>query len=201
MTPQEKLREIMERFGLSKEHMREITHSTQNRIEKLLNGEAEPNDTELEHLKNTFGIKPHVIRNPYTLPMLTMRKEIDMKKYKTVFDAYVEILKEYFPEPWEVYVVAKIPYKNAFDTFLDTIFLPKPQKIDKNMMTFTPNYLAIKDNSRLLVSLKDNILEVTEIDERADEHRFIYKRYKYVRANKVQLKKVKPEVEFYFKNF
>lgn len=200
MTPNEKIRYIMDKFGLDLEHMREITHSTKNRMAKLLNDEAEPTETELNHICETFSIKPSIMRNGYNLPMLKMKIKIDMTKYKNLIEAYVAMLNEYYDEPWEVYVLARIPYKNAFDTFLDTIFPPKPEKMEDGV-SFTPNYLAIKGENMLIINIYDEIFEVTEVDERAKEKRFVFGRYKYVRANKIHLKKYVPEVEFYFKNF
>lgn len=200
MNSRDKLIDIMERFGLDEDHMREITHSTSKRIKKLISGESELNETEISHICKTFNIKPKIFHNQYPLPMLTMTKEIDMKAYKTILNAYVEILKEYYKEPWEVFVLAKIPYRNAFQSFIDAIFQSE-SSIQENMGTFTPNYLAIKEEKYLLVNIRDGILEVSELDDSAKEHRFIYKKFKYVRANKVQLKKYVPAVERYFQNF
>lgn len=191
----------MDRFGLTSEHMREITHSTRSRIEKLLNREVELNETEISHLCEVFNIKTKVFKNPYPLPLLTMKKEIDIEKYKNILNAYVEILKEYYPEPWEVYVLAKIPYRNAFQSFIEMFSSKNIESLEQKTGPFTPNYLAINGERYLLVNIKNSTLEVSEIGEAAEAQRFIYKKFKYVRANRVQLKKYTPEVEMYFKNF
>lgn len=188
----------MDRFGLDVDHMRAITHSTQGRFAKLASGEAKPNDVELRHISEVFNIKPKQMLNSYELPILTMRVTIEIDKYKDILDAYFEILKEYYPDPWVVYALARIPYRNTFDKFLDALFPKPPKKTDSLFEAFTPNYLAINGDRMLIVNIEDSILEIKEVTEEAKEKRFIYGKYIYVRTGIIQLKKYEPTVQRYF---
>lgn len=198
MTFGEKLSVLKEKFGLDDEHLSEILHITDRRLTRLIEELAMPNERELEYLHKTFNIEPkRWLNENYYLPRMTMTKKINMKQYKDIFNAYVEVLKEYYPDPWEVYVVAKIRNKSAFDKFIE-IFKDPKKEVNKEMSIFTPNYLAVLNDARLLVNISDGILEVTELSEIANEQRFTYGKYRYVRANKVMLKKYVPPVEKYF---
>lgn len=198
MTFGEKLRALKEKFGLDDEHLSEILHITERRLTRLIEELSTPNEKELEYLYKTFNIEPkRWINENYTLPNMTMRTKIDVKKYKDIFNAYVETLKEYYPDPWEVYVIAKLRNKSSFDKFMELFKKPK-QEVNPETSIFTPNYLAVLGDARLLINISEDTLEVTELPEISKEQRFTYGKYRYVRANKVQLKKYVPPVERYY---
>ncbi len=199
MTSNEKIKDIKTRFGLDDAHMSMILHTSQNRIRKIIRNEIEPTSSELGYLSRALGIEIDILTDPTkTIPLGTMKISIDMTKYKNIFNAYVETLKEYYNEPWEVYVLAKIKVKTNFQKFCEILSISPKKEIDKEMSTFTPNYLAVKKDVRLLISITNGTLEVTEVPLISKEPRFVYNNYRYVRANKIFLERYVSGVERYF---
>ncbi len=200
MSPEEKLKNIQERFGLTNDHLKSIVHCREERLVKLLNETSKLKENEIEHICETFGIKnKNFVNKNYILPKLTMKIKIDISKYKNLISAYVGIIKEYYPKPWEVYVLAKIRNKTSFEKFIE-IFVTNKKSLEETDI-FTPNYLAIKEEQYLIINLENNILEVQEIGDLGKNKRFIYGKYRYARANKVMLERYVPDVTNYNENF
>lgn len=199
MTFCQKLETITKRFDIDDKKFSKILNIKLKRFEELKSGKSEPTKEELETFKEVLNIKPkNMLNENYDLPLLTMTTKINMAKYKNIFNAYTEILKENYPEPWEVYVLAKIKNKTGFEAFWDSIFKDFKKEMNEEMGRFTPNYLAIKEDIHLLISIKDGILEVSELPEVSEQKRFTHGNYRYARANKIQLKKPENNIDNYY---
>jgi len=188
MTFNEKLINIQKRFELKDIHMMDILKTTQEKLEKLKNGTIEPSKDEIAALEKSFCTKEKMLTNDnIDLPKyMSMKKEIDISKYKNPLKAYGEIIKEYYPTSWEIYVLTRIKNKNFLEEIWYSIFNTMEKEINKEMSFFAPNYLAKKDNKRLIIRITKSILEVEEIPlEITKEKKFTYKKYRYRVANKL----------------
>lgn len=188
MTFNEKLKSIQERFELKNRHMNDILNTTNERLEKLKKGLIEPSKEEITALEKTFCLKAKTLtNNNLVLPKyISMKKTINMSTYKNPIKAYSEIIKEYYPAPWEIYVLSRIKNKNTFGEIWDSIFKTMENEINKEMSFFTPNYLGVKGNKRLIIRITKSTLEVEEIPtEITQEKKFTYKKYRYRCANKL----------------
>ncbi len=191
MTTNEKIKDIKVRFGLDDEHMCQLLHISKDRLKCIIDGTCEPTFSELEYIKKSLNIDMKFLtKENKRVPLSCLKISIDMSKYKNIFDAYVEVLKEYFGVSWDIYVLAKIRVRSIFNIFT--------RRESNKEMIFTPNYLAVKGSTRLLVNISNGTLEVTEVPIISESPRFIYKGYRYIKANKIYLEKYVPKVERYF---
>lgn len=107
MTLGQKLKEIRSTFGLSQENLAEIMNVSRQAITKWENDNGLPDVSNLQELSKVFGITvDYLLDNDNNLPALSMRKELDKSKYNSKLDSYKQILEEYYPEPWHIYILS-----------------------------------------------------------------------------------------------
>ena len=86
MTLGQKLKEIRKRFGLSQEQLAEIMNVSRQAITKWENDGGLPDINNLQELSKIFGITvDYLLNDKNVLPTLSMKKELDRKKYKNKF--------------------------------------------------------------------------------------------------------------------
>lgn len=197
MKIEEKLNYFKEHLDLSNEHMCELLGINEKRLERLLSGKTQPSEKLLVKICKVFNIKEKVLLDPKkTLALVEYNEKIDLSKYKTIIQAYVDIVKKYFGDPWVVYVLAKIYSPNKFQKFLD-FFKPYYKIADGMMSNFEPNYIAFRDEDMLLISIENGVLKVSTLPPEGKNKRFTLGRFSYMRANKLKLTD-EPVVERYF---
>ena len=73
-------------------------------ITKWENDGGLPDVSNLQELSKVFGITvDYLLNDDNGLPALSMRKELSKDKYKNKLTMYSEVLKEYYPERYEIY--------------------------------------------------------------------------------------------------
>lgn len=188
MTLGQKLKEIRKKFGLSQEQLAEIMNVSRQAITKWENDGGLPDTSNLQELAKVFGITiDYLLNNDNELPLLIMRKELDKSKYKDKISSYPQILKEYFPEPWEVFILTKGNKLGKVETVLD-LFTGGDYALIKDVSDLSPYYLAKKDNLKLLVNIKDWTLQVQELPENTDEKKFVIGKSKFKNRGKLNIK-------------
>ena len=195
MTLGEKLKEIRKRFCLSQEQLAEVMNVSRQAITKWENDGGMPDVSNLQELSKVFGLTvDYLLNDDNQLPALVMRKELDQSKYKSKFDSYYEILKEYYPEPYEVYVLSRSKNMNFFERIIDfcvggsspaMIF---PVETADVLSDLSPYYLVMKDNMKFLVNIKNWILEVIELPNNTSCKKFVYGKNKFKNCGKLKLK-------------
>lgn len=126
MTFGEKLKEIRKRFGFTQEELSELINVSRQAITKWERDEGLPDITNLQELSKLFGLTiDYLLSNDNNLPALTLRKELDKDKYKSKLSMYEEVLKEYFDDSYEIYVLSRSKKMNAVETLLDTFIVPE----------------------------------------------------------------------------
>ena len=188
MTLGEKLKEIRKRFGLSQEQLAEIMNVSRQAITKWENDGGMPDVSNLQELSKVFGITvDYLLNNEKQLPALSMRKVLDRDKYKNKLSSYSMILKEYYAEPYEIYCLVRRKKMTKLEWILDFITWCVHDKID-GIGNLSPYYLVKKDNLKLLVNIKDWVLEVVELPSNTKDKKFSYGGNKFINCGKLKLK-------------
>lgn len=191
MTLGQKLKEIRKRFGLSQEQLAEIMNVSRQAITKWENDGGMPDISNLQELSKVFGITiDYLLDNENTLPALAMRKKLDKNQYKNKLTMYCEVLKEYYPEPYEIYVLSRSKKLNFIENVLDVLIAPEigPVSTADSLGNLSLYYLVKKDNLKLLVNIKDYVLEVIELSTSTNDKKFVYGKNKFVNCGKLELK-------------
>ena len=192
MTLGQKLKDVRKRFGLSQEQLAEIMNVSRQAITKWENDVGLPDVSNLQELSKVFGITVDCLLNDENqLPALSMRKRLDKEKYKNKLTMYSEILKEYYPEPYEIYVLTRTKKLNVVELILDIFIAPEiaPISTADELGDLSPYYLIKKDNLKLLVNIKNYVLETIELPSNTNDKKFVYEKNKFRNCGRLRLTK------------
>ncbi len=192
MTLGQKIKKIRNKFGLSQEQLAEIINVSRQAITKWENDGGLPDVSNLQELSKVFGITVDYLLNDNNgLPALSMRKELDKDKYKDKITMYNEVLKEYYPEPYEIYVLSRTKKLNFIELIIDTFIAPEigPVSTADELGDLSPYYLIEKDDLKLLVNIKNYTLEVIELPPNTNDKKFIYRKNIFRNCGKLKLTK------------
>lgn len=191
MTLGQKLKEIRKRFGLSQEQLAEIMNVSRQAITKWENDGGMPDVSNLQELSKVFGITvDYLLNDDNQLPALSLKKELDKEKYKNKLTMYDEVLKEYYPEPYEIFILSRNKKLTIPELLLDTFIAPEigPISTADGLSDLSPYYLVKKDNLKLLVNIKNWTLEVIELPNNTNEKKFVYGKNKFINCGKLKMK-------------
>lgn len=191
MTLGEKLKDIRKRFGLSQEQLAEIMNVSRQAITKWETDKGMPDVLNLQELAKVFGVTvDYFLNDEDTAAVKTMTKDLDKTKYKSKLSAYNEILKEFYGEPWEVYVLSRSKKFKLTDFIIDTLTAPEISPVDTADMLsdMSPYYLAKKDGVKLLVNIRKWVLTAVELPSDTNEKKFTYGKDAFVNTGKLKLK-------------
>lgn len=192
MTLGQKLKEIRKRFGLSQEQLAQIMNVSRQAITKWENDGDLPDVSNLQELSKVFGITvDYLLNDENNLPALSMRKELNKEEYKNKLTTYREVLEQYYPEPYEIYILIRTKKLNFIETILDIFIAPEisPVSTADEFSDLSQYYLVKKDNLKLLVNIKNYILEVIELPSNTNDKKFIYGKNKFKNCGKLKLSK------------
>lgn len=187
MTLGQKLKEIRTKFGLSQEQLADIIHVSRQAITKWENDGGLPDISNLQELSKVFGISVDSLLNEEHLPFLVMEKKLEKEKYKNKISAYSQILKEYYSEPWEVFVLSKSPKMGKLETIFD-FFTGGDYWLIKGVSDLSPYYLVTKDHVKLLVNIKNWTLQVIELPPKTSTQKFVYHQNRFRNCGKLKSK-------------
>ncbi len=189
MTLGQKLKEIRKRFGLSQEQLAEIMNVSRQAITKWENDSGIPDISNLQELSKVFGITiDYLLNDENQLPALSMKKQLDKDKYKSKVSSYEAILKEYYPAPWEVYILTRDKKMSKLEATFDFLVGAGTVELADALNDMSPYYLVTKDNLKLLVNIKDWILEVIELPCDTNEKKFSYEKNKFINRGRLKYK-------------
>ncbi len=192
MTFGEKLKEIRKRFGFTQEELSELINVSRQAITKWENDDGLPDITNLQELSKLFGLTiDYLLGNDNNLPALTLKKELDKNKYKNKLSMYEEVLKDYFDEAYEIYVLSRSRNLNAVDLVLDTFIMPEigPVSTADALNDLSPYYLIKKDNIKFLVNIKNYVLEIIELPSDTNDKKITYNKNIFRNCGKLNLKR------------
>ena len=189
MTLGQKLKEIRKKFGLSQEQLAEIINVSRQAITKWETDAGLPDTENLKELSRIFEISiNYLLDNNNELPLLVMKKKLDKEKYKNKISSYEEVLKEYYPAPWKIYILTREKKMSKLEGIFDFIIGAGTIDVADALNDMSPYYLAIKDNIKLLVNIKDWVLEVKELNPDINEKKFIVDKNIFRKHNELVLK-------------
>lgn len=190
MTLGQKLKNIRKKFGLSQEELANLIKVSRQAITKWENDLGLPDTENLKELSKLFGVTiDYLLDNNTDLPLLVMRKNLDKTKYKSKLSSYEEILKEYYSEPWEIYILTRERNMNKLERLVDFFVDIMPITLADITGDISPYYLVKKDDLKLLVNIKDWVLEVTELDSNINEKKFVVGKNVFHKHQKLNLNK------------
>ena len=120
---------------------------------------------------------------------------MDKNKYKNKLSSYSEILLEYFDEPYEIYTLTRSKKMNAIEFIIDVFVggstpeMIYPIETADVLSDLSPYYFVKKDNVRLLVNIRNWVLEVVELPSNVNEKKFIYQKNVFRNCGRLKLKK------------
>ena len=192
MTLGQKLKRIRSKFGLSQEQLAEIMNVSRQAITKWENDNGLPDVSNLKELSKVFGLTvDYLLDDNNGLPALSMKKELDKNKYKNKMTMYNEVLKEYYSELYEIYVLSRSKKLSFIELVLDTFIAPEigPISTADELGDLSPYYLVKKDDLKLLLNIKNYVLEVIELPFDINDKKFVYKKNKFINCGKLKLVK------------
>ena len=189
MTLGQKLKEIRKKFGLSQEQLAEIINLSRQAITKWETDAGLPDTENLKELSRILGISiDYLLDNNNELPLLVMKKKLDKENYKNKISSYEEVLKEYYPAPWKIYILTREKKMTKLEGIFDFIIGAGTIDVADALNDMSPYYLAIKDNIKLLVNIKDWVLEVKELNPDINEKKFIVDKNIFRKHNELVFK-------------
>ena len=189
MTLGQKLKEIRKKFGLSQEQLAEIMNVSRQAITKWETDAGLPDTENLKELSRIFEISiNYLLDNNNELPLLVMKKKLDKENYKNKISSYEEVLKEYYPAPWKIYILTREKKMSKLEGIFDFIIGAGTIDVADALNDMSPYYLAQKDNIKILVNIKDWVLEVIELNPDINEKKFIVDKNIFRKHNELVFK-------------
>ena len=187
MTLGQKLKEIRKRFGMSQEQLAEVLNVSRQAITKWENDGGLPDISNLQEIAKAFGITvDYLLDDENQLPALSLRKELDKEKYKNKLSMYQEVLTNYFPEPYEIFVLSRFKKHNFFELLIDTFIAPEIGPVDTAdaLSDMSPYYLVKKGELKLLINIKNYVLEIIELPTTTKDKKFVYGKNKFINCGR-----------------
>lgn len=189
MTFGQKIKEIRKKFGLSQEDLADMIHVSRQAITKWENDNGLPDVSNLQELSKVFGLTvDYFLDNEKQLPALSMRLELNKDDYKNQISMYSEVLKKYFNDS-EIFALVRSKKMSFIDILIDTFTIPwlGPVETADALGDLSPYYLVKKGNLKLLVNIKNYVLEVIELPNDVNDKEFVYGKNGFKNTGKIKL--------------
>ena len=185
----EKIKECRKQAGFTQEQLAERLNVSRQAITKWETDAGLPDTENLKELSRIFEISiNYLLDNNNELPLLVMKKKLDKDNYKNKISSYEEVLKEYYPAPWKIYILTREKKMSKLEGIFDFIIGAGTIDVADALNDMSPYYLAIKDNIKLLVNIKDWVLEVKELNPDINEKKFIVDKNIFRKHNELVFK-------------
>lgn len=156
-------------------------------ITKWESDEGLPDVSNLQELSKVFNLTvDYLLDNDNSLPALSMKKELDKDNHKMDWNGYVSIIKEYYTDPWEVYSLRRYKKHSKLAWILsDWIVGAGPMETLDQLDDMSPYFLVKKDGLKLLVNIRDYVLEAIELPENTNDKDFTYGKNSFKLSSKI----------------
>lgn len=119
---------------------------------------------------------------------MVMKINLGKNKYKSKISSYSKILMEFFPEPYEIYHLVRKKKMTKLEAVLDFATYGIHDALDV-IGDLSPYYLVTKDNLKLLVNIKDWVLEVDELSSDTNTKKFTLGQNNFINCGRLKLNK------------
>ena len=101
---------------------------------------------------------------------------------------YSEVLKKYFNNS-EIFVLVRSKKMSFIDVLIDTFTIPwlGPVETSDALGDLSPYYLVKKGNLKLLVNIKNYVLEVVQLPNDVNDKKFVYGKNRFGNTGKIKL--------------
>lgn len=190
MTVGEKIKKIRQKFGMTQEELADILSVSRQAITKWENDLGLPDTENLKEVSKTFGITiDYLLNSELDLPLLVMRKELNKEDYENnKMKSYEMVLKNYYSDSSEIYILTREKKMGKLESIFDFFVGSGTIQLADTLNDPSPYYLVKKDGIKLLVNIKDWILEVQELNSNIDETKLIVGKNKYYKHQKLVIK-------------
>lgn len=158
------LNSIQERLGLNDKTFSLLFEIPRSEWQKYKKGEKELSETVRKNICHFCNLEGRFLSDDcIELPKnIVVRKELKKARYRNILSAYIDVLKEYFGSHWQIYSLVKSRKKTTW-SFIKDFFTGGTSSINNEFTDFTPYYLVERDGIKLLVHVKNWILEIYEL--------------------------------------
>lgn len=184
MTLGNKIKDIRIRLCLSQEDLASIMNVSRQAITKWETDNGIPDIGNLQELSKVLDISIDNLLSNVELPKLKMKIELDKKKYKNILTSYKEILDDYFKDH-DIYVLSAYNDMNLIERILN-LFSGGDYYLIKEVSDLSPYYLITKNEVKLLINIKDHILNIYELSEDINTKKFKFDNKTYVNCGKLK---------------
>lgn len=184
MTLGNKIKNIRVRLCLSQEDLSNILNVSRQVVSKWETDNEIPDISNLQELSKVLDISIDNLLNNDELLKLKMKIELDKNKYKNVLTSYKKILDEYFKDH-DIYVLSVYSDMNLIERILN-LFTGGDYYLIKDVSDLSPYYLITKNETKLLINIKDHILNIYELQEDINTKRFKFDNKTYVNCGKLK---------------
>lgn len=184
MTLGNKIKDIRVRLCLSQEDLASIMNVSRQAITKWESGNGVPDISNLKELSKVFNVSIDNLMSNEKLPLLKMKIELDKSKYKNILTSYKKVLDDYFKD-YEIYILSFYNDMNLIERILN-LFTGGDYFLIKDVSDLSPYYLIVKDDTKLLVNIKNNELIEYELPNDIKTKKFKFDNRTYINCGKLK---------------
>ncbi len=178
ITQMDKLELIEKSFFFTDEEMSKLLKIDKRKYIDYKNGEENESIT-----KTIDTIFTEEKKNLHIILKYPLNKD----KYDSALSVYSKVLKEFFCKKEKIYVLSKIKKENTFKSIFNLFFNNTKEAVLKDMNHFSPSYLVISKDKKVLVTIREWTLIVVSLPKDTDTLKFKVGNFVYKRANEINV--------------
>lgn len=166
MTFSEKIKQIRKNFYLTQEELAEKLNVSRQAIAKWECDKGLPDTENIKLISKLFGVSiDALLDNNSNIPLMAMREEFDIKDFgKWKGEQYFNILNKYFDEKFRIYILSYDSKLSTSKGLIDLLTWGLSRLED-----LSPYYLAVKDDNKYLVNIKNDHIEIMLLNQDFDK--------------------------------
>jgi len=179
----EKIKEIRKKFGFTQEELAEKLNVSRQAVAKWETEAGVPDTENLKALSKLFGTSiDTLLDNKVDIPLMFLHQEINLKDYgKTRGEQYINLLNKNFDESWKIYSLLWDKKTGIVDEVVGVVtnYLSELPEVFGMLKDGQNYFLAVKDNYKLLVDIKNNSLDIKSLNSNINMKKFEFEKKKF----------------------
>jgi len=186
----EKLRKYRKVFDLSQEQLGEKINVSRQVITKWESENGMPEISNLKALADLFNVTiDYLLDDEKTVehPSLKEKYVIEGKKnnYSNRYDYAVNLLKERYPEPNEIYGLSQSRKMSKLEWVADLLIQPGVVDMIHYLNDFAIWFMVETETKKLLIKVSNEYIETRELSSLINSDKFTYEKNKFVKLKKI----------------
>lgn len=186
----EKIKEIRKKFGFTQEELAEKLNVSRQAVAKWETENGVPDTENLKALSKLFGTSiDTLLDNKVDIPLMFLHQEINLKDYgKTRAEQYLNLLNKNFDESWKIYSLSWDKKTGIVDEVVGVVtnYLSELPEVFSMLKDGQNYFLAVKDNYKLLVDIKNNSLDIKSLNSNINIKKFEFEKKKFFIITEIQ---------------